>query len=309
MSKQERRVLVARSRSWRVTVTAAATVLSLSGTALAQETVIIGGSGQSSVEVNLETLRDLAGRQVERILRFPGEATDQTVVLRPPGGNATPAPTATRRPVLTAPTANARPSMPAPAAPAINAPAPPPLARPAAPVVRETAAAAPPRVTSAPMPAPPTPPTVARQIPPRDSAAPVRAVPRAPVTAQPLPTPPAARQQTAALPPAVLPNDGQALRLLFEGSSTQLSAAAQTELQQMAGVLNTNERRIQLKAFASGTSDRPSAARRESLSRALAVRSFLIENGVRSTRIDVRALGEPTDGGPSDRVDVILLTQ
>jgi outer membrane protein OmpA-like peptidoglycan-associated protein len=96
---------------------------------------------------------------------------------------------------------------------------------------------------------------------------------------------------------------------LFEGSATQLSDTAQQQLKQMAAALTSNERRIQLKAFASGTSDRPSAARRESLSRALAVRSYLIENGVRSTRIDVRALGAPTDDGPSDRVDVILLTQ
>jgi outer membrane protein OmpA-like peptidoglycan-associated protein len=112
-------------------------------------------------------------------------------------------------------------------------------------------------------------------------------------------------QQTAALQPA----DGQALRLLFQGSTTKLNAAAQQQLQQMAAALAANNQRIQLKAFASGTSDRPSAARRESLSRALAVRSYLIENGVRSTRIDVRALGAPSDGGPSDRVDVILLTQ
>ena len=44
-----------------------------------------------------------------------------------------------------------------------------------------------------------------------------------------------------------------------------------------------------------------------SLSRALAVRSYLIEQGIRSTRIDVRALGLAGDSGPLDRVDVVLL--
>ena len=47
-------------------------------------------------------------------------------------------------------------------------------------------------------------------------------------------------------------------------------------------------------------------ARRLSLSRALSVRSFLIENGVRSTRIDVRALGNKTAEEPSNRVDVTV---
>ena len=41
--------------------------------------------------------------------------------------------------------------------------------------------------------------------------------------------------------------------------------------------------------------------------RALAVRAFLIERGVRSTRIDVRAMGKQSEGGPSERVDVVLV--
>ena len=46
------------------------------------------------------------------------------------------------------------------------------------------------------------------------------------------------------------------------------------------------------------------AARRLSLSRALQVRSYLIDQGVRSTRIDVRALGANVPSGPADRVDI-----
>ncbi len=59
-------------------------------------------------------------------------------------------------------------------------------------------------------------------------------------------------------------------------------------------------------AYAGGDNDNASQARRLSLSRALAVRSYLIEQGVRSTRIDVRALGNKTDVEPADRVDLIL---
>ena len=66
---------------------------------------------------------------------------------------------------------------------------------------------------------------------------------------------------------------------------------------------------MQVKAFAGGSSGSPSAARRLSLSRALAVRSFLIEEGVRSTRIDVRALGNRSKGGPPERVDVFVVNR
>jgi outer membrane protein OmpA-like peptidoglycan-associated protein len=60
-------------------------------------------------------------------------------------------------------------------------------------------------------------------------------------------------------------------------------------------------------AYAAGNDDATSQARRLSLSRALAVRSYLIEHGVRSTRMDVRALGNKVPEGPPDRVDVMLV--
>ena len=57
--------------------------------------------------------------------------------------------------------------------------------------------------------------------------------------------------------------------------------------------------------FLNGT-DQASQARRLSLSRALTVRSYLISQGVRSTRIDVRALGARASDGPADRVDLLI---
>lgn len=65
--------------------------------------------------------------------------------------------------------------------------------------------------------------------------------------------------------------------------------------------------RIQLKAFAGGKDLSASKARRLSLSRALSVRSYLIEKGVRSTRIDVRALGNKTTEEPLNRVDLNVI--
>ena len=58
-----------------------------------------------------------------------------------------------------------------------------------------------------------------------------------------------------------------------------------------------------------GTRENASKARRLSLSRALAIRSFLIDQGVRSTRIEVRAMGNKVPEGPADRVDIVILNR
>jgi len=111
--------------------------------------------------------------------------------------------------------------------------------------------------------------------------------------------------QTAALPPAdeALPKE---LRLRFEGDSAALSEDGRELLNRLARRMKENpQARIQLLAYAEGTEDTASQARRLSLSRALAVRSFLIDQGVRSTRMDVRALGGTAESGPPNRVDIV----
>ena len=67
--------------------------------------------------------------------------------------------------------------------------------------------------------------------------------------------------------------------------------------------------RVQLMAYAAGKDLSSSKARRISLSRASSVRSYLIEKGVRSTRIDVRALGDKAEGDQKNRVDVNMIEQ
>jgi hypothetical protein len=60
-------------------------------------------------------------------------------------------------------------------------------------------------------------------------------------------------------------------------------------------------------AYATGTPEDPSTARRLSLSRALAVRSVLMANGISSSRIYVRALGAAGGDEPPDRVDLAVM--
>ena len=117
--------------------------------------------------------------------------------------------------------------------------------------------------------------------------------------------------QTAAIPPATGKlNPGQQFRVGFAPEAASISDGESAELDGIAQSLRGNEAlRLQLLAYAGGASQTASQARRLSLSRALAVRSYLIEKGVRSTRIDVRALGNKSEGGPPDRVDIIITTR
>jgi outer membrane protein OmpA-like peptidoglycan-associated protein len=123
------------------------------------------------------------------------------------------------------------------------------------------------------------------------------------------PTPPA----EGTTPPAegASPNSGATVpaggfRILYTGDSDDVPATATGDLDKVAADMNADQnKRIQILAYAAGTEDTESKARRKSLARGLAIRSYLIKAGVPSTRIDVRALGSKADGGPADRVDIV----
>jgi outer membrane protein OmpA-like peptidoglycan-associated protein len=110
--------------------------------------------------------------------------------------------------------------------------------------------------------------------------------------------------QEAALPaPDAGPED---TRVVFGADSAELSPAARDQLETLALLLmEYGTERVQLLAYARSSAEGPSRARRLSLSRALAVRAFLIDFGVPSSRLDVRAMGDKIQDGPPDRVDVL----
>ncbi len=114
--------------------------------------------------------------------------------------------------------------------------------------------------------------------------------------------------QSASIPPSA-PTEGQ-IRIAFPADSAEIPEAVKAQLDALAQKMATDDNmRVQLLAYASGTPETASRARRMSLSRALAVRSYLIKQGVRSTRMDVRALGNNVAGDPADRVDIIAKAQ
>jgi outer membrane protein OmpA-like peptidoglycan-associated protein len=347
-------------------VLAAVVVIGPFGLAQAQSTVIVGGSGKSSVEVNLDTLEPSSGNisAYGRVLKMPGTknmGAEAPITLRMPGGIGGSA-SASNMPRLTLkrPTSqglqvvNRKPALPAarvvtqpqPIIARVTAPAPAavPMVKPAAPkVITRTVA------KTAPMPAPKPAPMPTKKAAPKQMPKPVQMAKKSPAAAPPPPPPapkvmtpievkpmvvkpapspvastpivqapvvPAApkaapkEKQIASLPRNVnVSTPGLAMRVGFSGNSTRISADEKFRLNAFAEKMAGGQDRLQLKSFAGGSGETPSASRRRSLSRALAVRSYLIEKGFRSTRIDVRALGMAADQGPSDRVDVIILVR
>jgi outer membrane protein OmpA-like peptidoglycan-associated protein len=98
-----------------------------------------------------------------------------------------------------------------------------------------------------------------------------------------------------------------AARVGFDAGADAIGPDAAARLDALVAASGSATNVIQVKAYAAGTPETNSAARRLSLRRAVAVRSYLIQRGMRATRIDVRALGIPADDGPADRVDVIIM--
>jgi outer membrane protein OmpA-like peptidoglycan-associated protein len=229
--------------------------------------------------------------------------------------------TVPREPVDTAPL-NEPPPAPTATAPAATAPVETPAETPA-----KVAAAAPPATPPAPVdaaptpvkPAPtPTPPaiaptTMAPTTPP--PATPPRLLPTA--TASPdartvMNTPPVVAPPAPAAPvaPAAAPATAVGgTRVVFSSGSADLPDGAKPVLDAVARQLAGNDRnRLQLVGYAGRAADDANQARRVSLQRALAVRTYLMEHGVPNTRMDVRALGNRTEeNDPPDRVDVVTV--
>lgn len=119
--------------------------------------------------------------------------------------------------------------------------------------------------------------------------------------------PPASAAETPAPENFAAVPSASDLSIDFTGASSDLSAEAQQKLKAIVAQLkDMGDSRLQVRAYATGEDGSKSSARRISLSRALTVRSFLMDAGIKPTRVDVRAMGTETDRSPLDRVDLIF---
>ncbi|MFM8988697.1 MAG: OmpA family protein, partial [Alphaproteobacteria bacterium] len=132
------------------------------------------------------------------------------------------------------------------------------------------------------------------------AAAPSPAAPALPAAAPPPPAPPLA----ASLPPSRAAQP--AARLSVAADSAEPPAELRNDLRDIVEQLRrAPDGRLRIEGFAAG--EDANRSRRLSLRRALAVRSYLIDQGLASTRMDVFARGNQPEDGPADRVDVTLV--
>ncbi len=236
-----------------------------------------------------------------------------------------------RAPTPRAP-AKAAPPKEAPPIPAIEpamTPPTPPAAEPA-PAVRSSlpvsptekpVEAVPPAIPSGGEPMPLIPPADAVKVAPPTAVAPVRVAPEVPATpmaeipAAPRPPRRGAMTTIAVATPSAIPapppadappaTPAAAIALAFDPADARLNETHRALLKSIAARLNEDsDASVQLLAYAQA--ENRSKARRLSLSRALAVRSYLLSQDVRNTRSEVRALGDQVPSGKPDRVDVVL---
>jgi outer membrane protein OmpA-like peptidoglycan-associated protein len=192
----------------------------------------------------------------------------------------------------------------APAKP--TSPAPAPAAKPA------PAAAKPANTGTASKPVTPVAPNVAEAPPPNANLPPPIAVPTRP--ASPVSPPPVAADAPTRTEPLKSATGNMGIRVVFGAGRSDINPATETAIRTLVHGDQTQPPAPQgasftITCFAAGTPEDPSSPRRLSLSRALAVRSVLISQGVPSVRIYVRAFGPASPGfadGPPDRADVVV---
>ena len=159
-----------------------------------------------------------------------------------------------------------------------------------------------PSATTTPATATPPPATLPTAPPPIAALAPVATPPQ---VAQAGPPPPPPISDSAA---SAATNTGSGLRVTFGGGDANLSPASATAIKNtVQSAPSGGNTSFNVVGYAAGTPEDPSTARRLSLSRALAVRSALIADGVDSSRIYVRALGAAGGAEAPDRVDLAVM--
>jgi len=218
-------------------------------------------------------------------------------------------PRVARAPKPVAPPANA---LTTPAPDALAAATPPPPPKPHKPAPTRTAAATPP-----PAAATTTGGAADLSALPEDSAARLGGFPSASGPAKPAKPAKPTRVANAAPPPAnTTPSPATEAGLSIQasvpfaaGASSPTSSdvnAVHALAASLKSALNGGANRVQLQAFGGPKGDKGSDSRRLSLKRALVIRELLIEDGVPSEKIDVRAMGGADDNSGLDRVDVYL---
>jgi len=133
-----------------------------------------------------------------------------------------------------------------------------------------------------------------------------------PANAGPQPQSPAAPRMTDQGPVSNSGNVSGALMvkditILFEKGSIDLSLEAAETLDRIGRLANRGAARFQLFGYAGNEKNSPSTTRRLALRRTVAIRGYLMDQGVDGTRIDLRPQGPNKEEGPREAVVIKFL--
>lgn len=95
--------------------------------------------------------------------------------------------------------------------------------------------------------------------------------------------------------------------ILFEAESIDLSLQAAETLDKIARLARQSSARVQLFGYAGDEKASPSTTRRRALRRSIAIRGYLMDQGVDGTRIDLRPQGPRVEDGPREAVVIKFL--
>lgn len=101
------------------------------------------------------------------------------------------------------------------------------------------------------------------------------------------------------------------LRLLFNETETDVPASLYPQLDSLAQKLvKTPKDRVNILAYSGTKKETGIYPKRVSLARGIAVRNYLTTNkGIDIERVNVRALGNKSEGGPTERVDLFIVKE
>ena len=127
----------------------------------------------------------------------------------------------------------------------------------------------------------------------------------------PAPVPPPRPQAAPVIPvaadaPGSATPMGTGVRVTFGKDRSDLNPTTEAALRALARRVRPDEAvTVNIYAYATGTVEDPSTARRLALARALSARAVLVNEGIASTRIYPRALGSTGGDTDRDRADVV----
>jgi outer membrane protein OmpA-like peptidoglycan-associated protein len=133
-----------------------------------------------------------------------------------------------------------------------------------------------------------------------------RAVPSLPPTTKPPEAKPPTTKPPEAKPEIAAASGAVSTAIVFDKDKTDLNEESKSQLGALAPQIVKNNQQVRIVAYAAGTPEQASIARRISLSRALQIRAFLIDKGVNQLNINVQALGNKVSSGEPERADIFL---